>query len=283
MIVDIRRSKWRYKLFLEYQWEFYSELAYQRSKVYEALKSSLAERAGAFSFQKWQRAVKYRYSNDPLDTRGSLVDPGGRFNIGRIDPSRFRVFPGLYVAAEKQTALAELLGRGDGAQGLSPEELALTRPASITVVSLSGSLESMLDVTKAENLSSFVKLIKDFRLSPSLIRKAIRLGVQRPFLVTTSSKMVENLHYPLWREWPVNFDVPHASQIFGQIAVDAGIEGLMYSSTLTHKACMVIYPQNFANSSAFIELDDQPPSEAVPRKIDSTNFRNFVQELEVGA
>jgi RES domain-containing protein len=275
-IADIRRSRWLYEKLLEYYWEYYCELAYQKKQIYEALKGSLAERSTVFTFQKWQRGVKYKYSIDPLNTTGSLVDPGGRFNIGRIDPTRFTAFPGLYLACDKGTALAELLGRGDDIQGLTPEELALTRPASVTVVSVSGDLESVLDVTKTENLSGFVRLIRDFRLSPGLIKKANKLGVPRPFLVKTAQQMVANLHYPLWREWPIHFDVPHPSQILGQIAADAGIEGLKYSSILTQETCLVIYPQNFVNSSAFVELDDPPPSETVPKRIDSTTFMNFI-------
>lgn len=66
-------------------------------KFYDALKSSLREVAAPFEFSAWQRAVKYRYSLAPLSTKGSLVDPGGRFNIGAIDPSRFPLFPALLL------------------------------------------------------------------------------------------------------------------------------------------------------------------------------------------
>ncbi len=113
LITDIYRSKWRYERWLEFHWKYYSELSYQRSQIYDKLKGALAERATSFQFHRWQRAVKYKYSTDPLNAKGSLTDPGGRFNIGRIDPTRFTAFPGLYAASDKSTALAELLGRGD--------------------------------------------------------------------------------------------------------------------------------------------------------------------------
>ena len=57
-VEDLPRSKRQYERLLKFHWDFYCELAYQRSKVYEALKASLAERAGAFAFEGWQRAVK---------------------------------------------------------------------------------------------------------------------------------------------------------------------------------------------------------------------------------
>jgi hypothetical protein len=57
---------------------------------------------------------------------------------------------------------------------------------------------------------------------------------------------------------------------------DAGMEGIVYTSVLTRKPCLVIYPQNFANSSSFVELDDALPDTTVQRRIDSTTFKKFV-------
>src|SRR6266487_1564176 len=97
---DIPKSKAYYRQFLKYHWEYYSELAFQRSQIYEALKSSLRERTSPFQFSHWQRAVKYKHALDPLSAKGSLTDPGGRFNTGDIDPAQFMVFPGLYLASD---------------------------------------------------------------------------------------------------------------------------------------------------------------------------------------
>jgi len=105
-------SKVRYEELAEFHWRYYYELEIQRSKIRGQLYASLTERAEPVEFQKWQRTVKYKYSLDPLGMKGSLVDPGGRFNIGEIDPARYRVFPALYLAEQKGTALAEVLGRG---------------------------------------------------------------------------------------------------------------------------------------------------------------------------
>jgi hypothetical protein len=239
------------------------------------LKGSLRERAEPCEFSGWQRAVKYRYSLAPLSTKGSLSDPGGRFNIGAIDPSRFSVFPALYLASDKKTALAELLGRDGPANSLTPEELALTKATSITVVSVSGRLESVLDIRDAKNLAGFVNLIKDFRLSRGLILKAKNVGLAVK-IVRSAAQLVKELQTFRWREWPMGYDVPSAPQIFGRIVLDAGIEGILYDSVLTHNLCSAIYPQNFQNSSSYIGLDDPCPSETIQKRIDSTTFKDFV-------
>jgi hypothetical protein len=110
-ISDIVRSKAYFEELVEFHWDYYSELAFQRNRIREQLRTSLRENAQPFEFSKWQRIVKYKYSLNPLSTKGSLVDPGGRFNVGEIDGTRYRVFPALYIAGDKGTALAEVLGR----------------------------------------------------------------------------------------------------------------------------------------------------------------------------
>jgi len=85
-IKDIRKWRMIKDNVLKYHWDYYSDLAYQRSKIIEQIKNSLLEAAiRNFQFEHWQRAVKYKYAIDPLSTSGSLIDPGGRFNIGDIN------------------------------------------------------------------------------------------------------------------------------------------------------------------------------------------------------
>lgn len=271
LISDILKSKARFERLVEFHWEYYSELAFQRNQIREQLKKSLREKAQPFEFSKWQRIVRYKYSLSPLSTKGSLIDPGGRFNIGELDRARYPVFPALYIARDKATALAEVLGREKGTDSLSPEELALIKPDSITVVSLSGKLESVLDIRDRNNLAGFVNLIKSFKLSKSLLKKSQRFDFPVR-LVRTTTELVDNLKQPDWRNWPMVFDVPAATQIFGGIVMNAGIEAILYSSTMTEKECLAIFPQNFLNSSAFVELDDPTPSADVQRRIDSSNF-----------
>lgn len=276
LVADIPKSKELFEKKAQFHWEFYSELAYLRNQIYDALKSSVREVDSPFEFSGWQRAVKYKYSLAPLSSKGSLIDPGGRFNIGAIDSSRFPVFPALYLASDKKTALTELLGRDGPVDSLTPEELALTKSTSITVVSVSGRLESVLDIRDSKNLTGFVNLIKDFKLSKKLIAKAKSVSLFPVRIVRNATQLVKELQSPRWREWPMGFDVPASTQIFGRIVLDAGIEGILYDSVLTHSLCAAIYPQNFQNSSAYIELDDPCPPENAHKRIDATTFKNFV-------
>jgi hypothetical protein len=71
------------------------------------------------------------------------------------------------------------------------------------------------------------------------------------------------------------YDVPAGGQIFGGVAVDAGIEGILYESVLTDKECLAVFPTNFLNSSSYVELDDAAPSADVRTRIDSSNFAEF--------
>lgn len=275
LVADIGKSKARYEELLQFHWEYYSELAFRRNRIYDSLKQALADKAGLYEFSKWQRAVKYRYSLSPLHTGGSLSDPGGRFNIGEIDQSRFPIFPALYVASDKWTALAEILGSDSAGNPLTAQELALTRSDSVSVVSISGKLESVLDTRDTNSLAGFVSLIKDFRLSSALTSKARRLGLA-PQLIRTVERLKKELLAQNWRMWPMQLDVPAPSQIFGRIIVDAGIEGILYPSVLTQKLCFAIFPQNFQASPSFVELDDPPPNDNVPRRIDAMSFKNFI-------
>jgi hypothetical protein len=274
-ISDIVRSKKFYEDLVEFHWRYYSELAFQRKKIREQLNSSLRSAAAGFKFSGWQRVVKYKYSLDPLSAKGSLCDPGGRFNVGAIDPTRYPMFPALYLASDKGTALAEVLGRDKNVGPLTPEELALTKPDSISAVSVSGKLESVLDVRASSNLSALVNLIKSFKLSRPLIMEARRLGFPLQ-LIATEAELKSVLMYENWRNWPMLYDVPAAGQIFGGIAVDAGIEGILHDSALTGKECLAVFSQNFVNSTSYIQLDDPAPSDDVRTRLDSTNFADFI-------
>jgi hypothetical protein len=94
--------------------------------------------------------------------------------------------------------------------------------------------------------------------------------------MTDANQLVKELQASRWREWPMVHDVPSVPQIFGRIVLDAGIEAILYDSVLTHNPCSAIYPQNFQNSSSYIELDDPCPSETIHKRIDSTTFKNFI-------
>lgn len=271
---DIERAKKITAQILKYQWEYYSELAHQRNQVHDELKKVLIQSSENFRFEKWQRAVKWKYGLHPLSTAGSLTFIGGRFNAGIDINSAIPSFPALYLAADKDTALQETLGQIE-AKGsrLSARELALTNPQSEVIVSVSGELEKVIDLRTAANLNAFVELTRKFKLSPALKESAKRLGLPKPTIVQRSRDLLDTLLREEWRMEPTTRDVPANSQIFGQLIYQAGIEGILYPSRLTRKDCLAIFPNNFAVTSSYITLDDEPPHAGVPRRIDSTNWR----------
>ena len=72
----------------------------------------------------------------------------------------------------------------------------------------------------------------------------------------------------------MQFDVPANSQILGQIAYEAGIEGILFPSVKTDKKNLAIYPENFKDSDAYIEIRGEVSNTVVIKeliKIHSTN------------
>ncbi|MGH9516316.1 MAG: hypothetical protein ACRD3P_11640 [Terriglobales bacterium] len=94
-VSGIVKPKKLYEELVEFHWRYYSELAFQRKDIREQLNASLRNAAKMFQFSRWQRIVRYKYSLNPLSAKGSLVDPGGRFNIGAIDSTRYPNVPSL--------------------------------------------------------------------------------------------------------------------------------------------------------------------------------------------
>lgn len=259
---------------LKYHWDYYNELAYQRSQITDEIKKSLLEATQkTFTFEKWQRAVKYKYALEPFSVTGSLIDPaGGRFNIGDINSSQFPPFPALYLTGDKNTAHQELLCQKiDPGQENRAFDFALTNPASVVNISLSGSLSSIINLREPEKLQPFVDLIKDFSIPDYLKKTAKNIGEHEPDLIRSVPKLINSLQDPNWRLWPMQFDVPVASQIFGQLVSEAGIEGILYPSKFTDKDCLAVYPQNFEEGS-FIQMDDTAPPEIKIRRLDVTTW-----------
>jgi hypothetical protein len=260
---DIEQGKERQKLFSRVYWGRDSEFAYQRSLIKDEIKAALLSAAvKPFTFSKFQRAVKYKWSEDPLSSEGSLKDAGGRFNVGDIYPAQFPVFPALYLGEDKDTALQEIFQcETAGLGGLTGQELALTKPDSISIVSVYGSLESIIDLYDArglKGLQGFIDLIKDFEHSEETNVELKKLGDNRE-AVKTMEGFLSAVYEPNWRSMSMQIDLPAASQTFGQLVAEAGIEGIRYKSKFTGKPCLAIFPQNFVEPDSFVQLSDQPP------------------------
>lgn len=258
----------------QYYWNEYSELTRQQNEHKEELTKALIYASCEYAFQRWQRGVKYKYSLHPLCTIGSTSFAGGRFNMGKDLNSMLPNFPALYLAEDKDTGLQEHLGQEPIASTvhLKPREIALTNPASETIVSVSGKLDQVIDLREPKNLTNLVKIIKEFKHSAALKKQARDIKLSSK-IIKTEKELQSSLLNPTWNKKPIESDVPANSQIFGYLVYDAGIDGILYPSKLTGKSCLSIFPRNFSQSESFVCLDDEAPNKSVPTKIDSSNWR----------
>ena len=257
----------------KYHWEFYSELALQRAAVADSISAAIISKSlSTFAFPHWQRTVKYVYSLSPLASIGSVKNGGGRFNIGNIDENRFPTFQALYIAEDKETALSEALGQSKSGV-LNSTQLALTNPESITVLSVSGEVESVFDLTNSSSLTNLIHVISHFRASDRLWREARRLKLPPPETVGSADLLLESFLDPNWRAFPQVVDVPANSQIFGQLARSAGCGGVLYLSKMTGRKSLALFPDNFQESKSFVQLDDATPSPSVISRIDQSNWQ----------
>ncbi|MCX6104321.1 MAG: RES family NAD+ phosphorylase [Proteobacteria bacterium] len=272
-LADLKKAKTRQAEYERYYWDYHFALQYQRDKVKDQIFEVLnAACSSAFSFSAWQRSVKYRYGLHPLCVIGSLVEPGGRFNFGDFNPQTFEPFPALYVAEDKSTAIAEhLLGEAERESSTAWDQ-ALTKSTSITIVSVSGSLEKVFDVRQAATLRSFVKLIAAFTVPDSLKLMARRLGLAEPLAVKTAKALKTSLEDKKWRRSAMLFDVPSNPQIFGHLIYSSKIEAVLYRSVITAKDCLAIYPRNFAETTSYIQLDDTAPIADTPTRLDAQTW-----------
>ena len=279
ILYDIRHCKKRTKEVLAYHDLYHSVLAHQRAQVLEDLKVALAQHTTSFKFQGWSRIVAYQHANHPLSASGSVYnDPGGRFNIGAIDPLRFPPFPALYVAKDFPTAFKEVYGQTTkvGNLQLTESELALANGASMAKVCICGYIEHVLNILDPSALKEFVDSIKGFKLSQDLYKRARTLKLHLPRIIKDVPTLQSVLLSHDWRNTPQLVDTPAPSQIFGQIAHAAGIEAILYQSVKTSKDCLAVFVENFENSTSYVELEGSIPPATTHSRLDSTTWKDFV-------
>lgn len=267
---DIEHWGKRRDKFLEYHWQYYSSLAYQRSKVLDKIKAALLDAAEPLEFRQWQRAIRYKFVFEPLSAKGSLNDPGGRFNIGDIGSIKFSPFPALYLAEGQDTAMQEMLCQQlDEGGSLTPFEFALANKESFAVVSVNGFLDNVINLHHPERLEEFVGLIRDFQIPDHILELAKDYKFPPPGVIRSVEQLVDNLQVPNWRLWPMQFDVPSTTQIFGQLISQTGIQGIAYVSKFNGKGCIAVFPKNFIGSASYIELADVLPEGVKHRRLDA--------------
>jgi hypothetical protein len=258
---------------------YYAALESQRAEHREAITQSLLGECRPFEFTRWQRKVSSRYMNNPLSARGSVMHAlGHRFNIGQIDQAQYPPFPALYLASDQETALQEALGGIDSRGGLSSSELALKRTDSYAMYALSGEIVSVLDLVEGATLRAFVAVGRTFSVPKEITAWAKRLGFPAPEVETSEKQVLDSVMNPHWRQVSGLLNVPSASQTFGRMARAAGIEAIRYRSVKSGKPCLAVFPDNFAHSSSYVELDDPTPPEYpdLIRRLDRTSWPKLI-------
>ncbi len=226
---------------------------------------------------EWNRIVDWQYSLEPLSAVGS-TKAGGRFNIGSdLDSRKFPAFPALYCAENCETAYAEKFGTTEtrSKTKLSGDELALRDNNSFASIRIKGKVHNIFDLQKAVNLKKFSEIINSFKMPNELKELAISLNIPPPWLVTSPSQLKTTMLEENWRQWPVQYDIPSNSQIFGRLLVAAGFEGILYPSTKGTKKCLAIFLENFNGSESFLELMDASPKGVKHNKLDKSTWSNL--------
>lgn len=259
--------------FLSYHASYYSELAYQRSRIIDDLKNAVREvTIRGFAFLDWNRLVDYQWSLEPLSAKGSTVDPiGGRFNIGDIDRERFPAFPALYLAKNQETCIIEKFG-GKDQHSL---DQALKNSDSFSLVKLQGELEFVFDLRNSMSLKSFFNSIREIKFPSYLIKTAKMWGFKKPRTVRSVNELFKTMFEKNWRFHPMQCDIPSNSQIFGQIVESVDIQGILYKSVKNQAECLAIFPRNFANTGSYVQLVDKSPRETTIRRLDNTTWERL--------
>ena len=271
-----KRAKF-YDSLKRYRWDVYSELNNQRIDHWDDLRESLLKiSTNNFSFCKYVRIIELKYSSHPLCTRGSIKGFGGRFNIGDFNPA-IPQFQCLYIAENEETARVETLGKPYG-KDITIHEHLLKTPESFSTISLSGSLDSIIDLSNSKALKPITKILKTFKFSDALIREGKNLKNQIPSqkVITDHKILYKSLLAHGWQGIPNNWLVPANSQIFGEIVKSSGIAGIIYpSSRKKNKNSgknLAIFPSNFKQTDSYIKIHGEAPHKNTPTKIDGSNY-----------
>lgn len=277
---DIRLWTQRHNFLMDYYWEHYSYFAHRRSLIMASLKEALLSSCQPFAFKDWQRVIDYQFSMRPLSTKGSILNsPGGRFNIGNIDQTKFPTFGALYLAENREIAYKEKydLYPATSSSGLTADELTLTSRESTTIIAVAGEINCL--IINAQNLKKFYDLIKEIKLSRHLMQSAKRLNIPLMHHVKNLKQLIKTILEPNWKQLPMIFGIPSNSQILGQICFTAGIEGILYPSKINNeKNCLAIFPNNFINSNSFVEIQGKFPIDLKPvyKRLDSKNLDSML-------
>lgn len=255
--------------------ELFFGLEAHRSRFSSELMDAVrAANKGPCSLRGWARLVDYQYTNQPLSMAGSVHGDGGRFNIGAsLNPATYTPFPALYAAEDFATAFRERFGlaHDSTAGGLTASDIVLRREQSFTNVALNISIETAIDVGDLASLKPIAEILGKIRMPASIAALARRLRLRVPWLVRTASGLQQQLLLPNWRVNPVQYALPANSQIFGRLCAAAGVHAILYPSARNSgRQCIALLPQNWFESTSYVELVGPCPPQIEVRRLDGT-------------
>lgn len=255
----------------------FHDLEYQRLAKMELLKQAITKKCRAkFKFSNWTRCVSFKYSNNPLSSRGSVKSIGGRFNVGEdINEMHFTPFNALYFAEDQATAMIEKFAVPTGETTDKGLLFCLGKNENFTVTNLSGELHNVLDIDKAGALTEFVSQIKTVQYSNEIQKRRKQEGLSGVETLQTVKSLKDSLYDIDWRYNPMVNDLPANCQIFGQIAFYAGVEGILYTSTKTNKKCLAVFPKNLSEKS-YIELSGPIPETIEVTRLNINSYEKCI-------
>jgi hypothetical protein len=258
--IDLARSRSHGTRIAAYNTQLFYELEGQRAAHAEEIRAALQSIPGVtVSVDGWCRQVKARYALSPLSCAGSLI-ASGRFNYGNDLDTRFPRFPALYIAEDRATAHCEMFQLATEVPGrLSAEEMNFQPRQSIATYALAGTVHQVFDLTKTENLASFMEVTRHFTLSSELRKMEKAFGLPARQVAQSPEQLISTIMDLNWRAYPMYADIPANSQILGSLLQDAGFEAVLYNSMRRDGGhAMAVFPGTFPNSLSIVRALDAP-------------------------
>lgn len=241
-----------------------------RSELIEALQGIPLT---TLELPQWVRFVTYQFSTNPLSCAGSLQDIGGRFNAGvELEAKTLSPWPALYLAQDYETGFREKFQLPSEAlvAGLTPQDLALSQGVSHSVVSVTGRLSRVFDMTEPKSLIPIAKVFGKIKLPVRARQLMKKLGI--PINNNTMIKNGKQLHDLVfkhnWRALPIQFGLPAQSQTIAELVQAAGFEAILYKSSKGPGLCLAVFP-DLLDEASFVELMDTPPPAVMHKRLDS--------------
>ena len=280
-LIRLEKLDKEYFSFWEDYWGF---LAREREKLIDDIKEAIfSAKSGELEFKRLSRIVEGQYGHDPLCTVGSIKSTGGRFNFGQISSSIIS-FQCLYLAENYKTAFCEkYLYREDEvlSDGLTPTDLHFEEPGTNVHCKVNVFLDNYLDLRVEGTLENFIDVIAKIEPTEELQARAFKLKMGRLTTTKTEEKLLKNIFESNYKQWGTWFDQPSNSQWIGHYAKLAGLQAIVYPSCRSTTGYnLAIFTDNFDNSDAVVEINDQASFiDPMRKKIDSSNYHHYFKGI----